>query len=234
MLRKSLALAFLLPVGLLAGEPENKLSPREALQPFNDLIGSWKGTGVPEGSRDDKQAGFWTESINWKWQFRDGDAWLIAECIKGKYFNDAELRPGAKANQFQLIVETLDKQKLTFEGELQERRLVLQRLDEKSKETQRITIRLLHSNRYVYMFETKAEGKTLWLKKYQVGATKEGEPFASVDEGPICVVSGGKGTMPVTYQGKTYYVCCTGCRDEFKANPEKYIKEFEAKKKEKK
>jgi YHS domain-containing protein len=48
------------------------------------------------------------------------------------------------------------------------------------------------------------------------------------------VVSGGKGTMPVSYKGKTYYVCCSGCRDEFKENPEKYIAEYEAKLKAKK
>ena len=40
--------------------------------------------------------------------------------------------------------------------------------------------------------------------------------------------------IPVTYNGKTYYVCCTGCRDEFKANPEKYVKEFEEKRKKEK
>ena len=34
--------------------------------------------------------------------------------------------------------------------------------------------------------------------------------------------------MPVAYQGKTYYVCCSGCRDAFRDDPEKYIKEFEA------
>ena len=52
--------------------------------------------------------------------------------------------------------------------------------------------------------------------------------FASVDEGPECVVSGGHGTMSTTYKGKTYYFCCTGCRDAFADNPEKYIKEYEA------
>ena len=40
--------------------------------------------------------------------------------------------------------------------------------------------------------------------------------------------------MPVEHMGKTYYVCCGGCRDEFRENPEKYIKEFEAKQKAKK
>jgi Cu+-exporting ATPase len=26
------------------------------------------------------------------------------------------------------------------------------------------------------------------------------------------------------YEGKTYYFCCPGCIDQFKADPEKYIK----------
>jgi YHS domain-containing protein len=38
----------------------------------------------------------------------------------------------------------------------------------------------------------------------------------------------------VSYNGKDYYVCCSGCRDAFKENPEKYIKEAEAKAKAKK
>jgi hypothetical protein len=30
--------------------------------------------------------------------------------------------------------------------------------------------------------------------------------------------------MTVSYQGKSYDICCTGCRDEFNDNPEKYVK----------
>jgi YHS domain-containing protein len=37
-------------------------------------------------------------------------------------------------------------------------------------------------------------------------------------------VSGGAANIAVSYKGKTYYVCCTGCKDEFNANPEKYTK----------
>jgi Archaeal TRASH domain len=60
--------------------------------------------------------------------------------------------------------------------------------------------------------------------------TKEGVPFADV--GVLereCIVSGGLGTIAVSHEGKTYYVCCTGCRDEFRENAAKYVKEFEAK-----
>jgi len=35
---------------------------------------------------------------------------------------------------------------------------------------------------------------------------------------------GGLGTIEVTHAGKSYYVCCTGCRDYFNENPEKFLK----------
>ena len=99
---------------------------------------------------------------------------------------------------------------------------------------QRLVVTLLHHNRYLYRWEAKPAGAGVYARKYQVGATKEGEAFADVPAGPECVVSGGLGKIPVTYKGQTYYVCCSGCADAFKDDPEKYIKEFEAKKSKKK
>jgi hypothetical protein len=93
---------------------------------------------------------------------------------------------------------------------------------------------LLHDNRFLYRYEVRQAGKTFFSKQYTVGATREGVAFAGGDNKPECVVSGGLGTLAVVYMGKTYYVCCSGCRDEFRENPEKYIKEQEAKKKTKK
>jgi YHS domain-containing protein len=61
----------------------------------------------------------------------------------------------------------------------------------------------------------------------EVGLTKEGEQFAaggSAADRPRCIITGGTATMTVSYQGKTYDICCTGCRDEFNDNPEKYVK----------
>ena len=47
----------------------------------------------------------------------------------------------------------------------------------------------------------------------------------------ICPVSGGKideGTKATyEYQGKIYNLCCAGCIEEFKSNPEKYVKKVE-------
>jgi YHS domain-containing protein len=91
-------------------------------------------------------------------------------------------------------------------------------------------VSLLHSNRYVYRYEVKGEGDSGFQKVYQVGATKEGEDFATVDKGPECIVSGGLGTIKVVHNGKTYYVCCSGCLSAFRDDPEKYIQEFNEKK----
>jgi len=33
------------------------------------------------------------------------------------------------------------------------------------------------------------------------------------------------------YKGVTYYVCCGGCRDAFNENPEKILKDYQARKK---
>jgi hypothetical protein len=133
-------------------------------------------------------------------------------------------------DRYRLVLQTAGKETVTFEGELKKRRLILERTDEGRKEIQRLTFNMLHANRYVYRFEAKPIDQTVFTAVYQVGATKEGVPFASGDGKPVCIVSGGLGTSPVMYKGITYYVCCSGCRDAFMDEPEKYIKEFEAKK----
>jgi YHS domain-containing protein len=44
-----------------------------------------------------------------------------------------------------------------------------------------------------------------------------------------CPVMGGKVDRSVytDYQGKRIYFCCSGCVDDFKKNPERYMKQME-------
>ena len=207
-------------------------SPREALKPFNVLIGSWRATGTPVGTREEKQRGFWTESLSWEWQFKGSDAWLRAAWKGGKYFRGGELRYLPAKDVYQLTLQTPAKETLAFTGPLKDHVLTLERVDGLKRETQRLVFTLLHANRFLYRYEVKADDRPLFARVYEVGVTKEGEPFAGAgDAHPECVVSGGLGTIKVEYQGKTYYVCCGGCRSAFKEDPEKFIKEYEAKKK---
>jgi hypothetical protein len=219
-------------VTALGAEPAPRTS-KQALQAFNDLIGSWRATGEPNGTRAEKQKGFWIEKVSWEWRFKGSDVWLAATFDKGKYFSAAALRYLPAKEVYELQVTTPAKETLTFEGTLENRRLTLERRDEARKEDQRLVFSLLHFNRHLYRYETRPADRPTFTMIWQVGATKEGVAFATTDDGPECVVSGGLGTIAVACQGKTYYVCCTGCRDAFKEEPEKYIKEYEERKKKK-
>lgn len=226
----STLLLVVLPFSAAHAADGPKRAPKEALQAFNDLIGSWRGSGEPNGTREEKQRGFWQETITWQWQFKGDDAWLQTTFTKSKHYTGGELRWLPDGDRYQFTLHTPAKNELQFQGTLKDRRLTLDRTDEKTGETQRLVISLLHPNRYLYRYDVKPAGHTSFTTVYQVGATKEGESFASSDDGPECVVSGGHGTLTTTYKGKTYYFCCTGCRDAFKDNPDKYIKEYEERK----
>ena len=200
---------------------DNPLSARDALKPLNVLIGEWKGTGQPEGSARQRQAGFWTEELAWSWHFKGDDAWLSVTIDKGKYFTSGELRYVPDRDLYRLSMKGNDSAAPVFEGRLKDKVLTFEREDGTAKETQRLVITLLHDNRFLYRFDKKPAGRASFTKVYEVGATKKGVAFAAGETGPECVVSGGKGTMTISYKGQTYYVCCSGCRDAFNDNPEK-------------
>ncbi|HLN32445.1 MAG TPA: YHS domain-containing protein [Gemmataceae bacterium] len=232
-LKTGACLALLLPwaVASFGADEVAKPRPVEALRGLNDLIGSWRGIGTPEGTREQKQRGFWTETIAWSWQFKDGDAWLKASFDKGKYFSSGELRYLPKGELYQLTLVTPAKEAQVFQGKLKNHQLLLERENHDKKQSERFVLSLLHSNRFLYRFEVKPQERSVFSRLYEVGATKEGEAFAgSGDATPACVVTGGKGTIKISYKGETFYVCCTGCRDAFKDNPEKFIKEYQERK----
>src|SRR5437763_14639642 len=123
MLAVVAAFVLLVPGEDTKGEkPEPKpTTQRDGLKPFNVLVGSWKGTGYPEGTREERAAGLWTETVNWGWQFNDNDAWLTAAFDKGKYFTDGELHYNVEKATYQLTLTTTDKKKQTYTGTLKEK-----------------------------------------------------------------------------------------------------------------
>ena len=64
----------------------------------------------------------------------------------------------------------------------------------------------------------------LFATAFQMNGNKDGESLAGGSKKPECIVTGGAATIAVAYQGKTYFVCCSGCKDAFNENPEKFVK----------
>ncbi len=210
---------------------DDQPSARAALEAFNEFVGEWKGSGAPDKPRaDPKEA--WSESGQWSWRFKGNDPALVLTIENGKLIRGGELHYLPETKHYQFVETGKDGEKRNYEGELKNGYLTLDHVDKKSGETKRLTMNSAGDGlRFIYKSAHKPEGRTLFVRDFQVAFTKKGETFAASEKKPECVVTGGLGTSTVAYKGTTYYLCCSGCRDAFKENPEKYIKEAEERKK---
>jgi hypothetical protein len=221
--------ALLLPALMAADDSDNEA--KEKLKELQDYIGGWKGSGGPDKPRPSPSDPIWNEKLDWSWRFKGNDAWLSLEIKNGKYLKGGQVRYLLDKKVYQFTATDKEDKKLVFEGTIKNENLILQRKDPETKGTQQITMNVAGDGvRFIYRVWHKDEGTTLWKKDYMVATTKEGESLGRTEKKNECVVSGGVGTMAVSYKGETYWVCCSGCRDAFNENPEKYINEFKAKK----
>ena len=200
----------------------------------NKLVGSWKGAGTPDGSLEVRQKGHWTETVTVIWKFAKGEGGLEFQFTDGKLFTKATLRSDKEGKTWTWTATRPDKAEVAYRGPWDGKQFSMIRTLAETKQEERLVVLPLHDNRFLYRLESRAVGSTLWTKLFQVGLTKEGVAFAEPgDSERECIVSGGRGTTAVTFEGKTYYVCCSGCRDEFKEDPKKYVLAWEAKRKKK-
>src|SRR5262245_30275405 len=110
--------------GLVAQSP-GKRTAKDGLRALNELIGLWRGTGTPAGTKQEQQDGFWAETIAWEWQFKDKDVWLSAMFEKSKHFNKGMLRYVPEKNSYCLTLMTVAKQEKVFTGSLSDNLLTL-------------------------------------------------------------------------------------------------------------
>jgi YHS domain-containing protein len=214
---------------LLAGPQEGDKSTKaakEALSQFNSLIGGWRGTAQP---RRGSAAGSWRESAEWVWDFSRPAPAIRYVVTDGKLLKSARITFDDKANVYRASVELPDGAKRDYSGTFGDDRLVLTSEPDAKNEIHRITITRLNEKRTIVLFERKRATARGAARVAEVGYTREGTRLAvEGGDGPECVVTGGKGTIRITYKGQTYYVCCSGCKQAFDENPEKILAEYRA------
>jgi YHS domain-containing protein len=195
--------------------------------PFEHLVGAWKGTAAPSANR----VKGWSESHGWAWKFEKGKPVGMAISFEGdKTITKGLLTFDADARKYHLDGTGADGKPIAFFGSLSAdgKSLTLDRVGPAAQGKDRLIIRP-NSNkiRYTLQLDRQEPGAPQYKTVIGVGLTKEGESFAAGGGGadlPKCILTGGASTLTVSYQGKTYPVCCTGCREEFNDNPEKYAK----------
>ena len=217
---------------ILAAPSSELATKKEKLRELQDFIGQWNLNGATKlrpGPRDKS----WSETVDWGWRFKGEDCWLTVTFKGGKFLKTGEVRWSIKDKAYELTGTPPEgKEKLSFKGTLKDEKLLFERVDPKTKEVQRIRMNTAAEGiRFVYLVDRKSQGGTIWKVEYMVAGNKKGESLGTKEKKPECVVSGGVGTMTVSYNGETFYVCCSGCADAFKENPKKYVDEFKKSKK---
>ena len=208
----------------------DRQTDQEALKPFGGFVGDWRGVGQLERG---KTKGAWRESANWAWKLSKDSAALAMTVEKGKYLKSALLKPGNAPGAYVLEAVLADGTSRVFQGKATDptQPLILE-ASGKTTGLRRIKFTPLHETRLLMLLEASNEGDSKSLARLgEVGFTREGVAFASGDGAPVCIVTEGRGSSKVTYQGKTYWVCCSGCKDLFDDNPEAVLAEAEARKK---
>lgn len=207
-------------------KPEDAAKVKKALQEVQDFIGLWNLEGTLKvGAKTEA----WKEKVSWGWKFKDGDSWITVDFAdgKGKFFSTGELRYNLEKKKYALTLTPSGKGEAaqTYEGDFTKGSLKVDRKDAKTGDVYRLTMNTAAEGaRFALKYEKQDGGKGLFTTAHQMAGSKDGESFAGGAKKPECIVSGGSANIAVTYMGKTYYVCCSGCRDEFNADPAKYVK----------
>ena len=219
------------------GEVDTSLSSvMEKLKPLQVVLGKWRGTTRKE------YEGFKAVDVHeWIWDLNDTPS-LTLESDKSPYLRKAIL--SWDGEEFTMRATDADGVARDYRGEFTEpvREVVgdddkLHRVftleftqtteswEKVGGETWRFAFNQQENNRY--LLEVSKRRGTAKFRRYDTVSTqREGTSFALSDSDygeRTCIISQGLGTTTVSYKGKSYWVCCSGCRAAFEDDPEKWI-----------
>ncbi len=216
-----------------------------ALKPIQVLMGKWQGL-IKNASR--------SEVHDWVWDLKTDPVFpaLVLSIPGGEFFTNARLTYDPRIDKF--LMTTVDEEDVTrsFTGEFKAKprdvpsedgkgvertfQLELTENAESGRGTRfQYVFKQQHNNRYL-VDVNRARGRAKFQQFDVIGSQRDGVSFAKADDDygdKTCIISGGLGTSTVSYKGKTFYVCCSGCKAAFEDEPERWIARFEEQKAEK-
>lgn len=232
-----LSLAVLGGLGVVAcGVAADSEPPRDVqatvsrLQDWQTLVGEWRGVGQPRrGSTRDA----WQETSEARWSLQKSPVGIVWTVEGGRLWQSALITPGVsqpdEPARLELRARISDDEQRLYRGTVDKGRWVLETTPSHADdEVHRLTITWLNADRLVVLAEKRSAQQTFFQRVAEVASQRQGTRLAAKDgSGPECVVTGGLGTIAVTHEGRTYYVCCTGCRDAFQQDPAGILKDWE-------
>lgn len=208
-----------------------------ALKPLQILLGRWNGTS--------RRAIL--DQPEWVWDLTTDPAQpaLVMKSAKGAYIREGRLTFLTDKQEFEFATVDGDGAKRVYRGVFTKpvedvlgddnkpqrtyRLELRERADAAATEQWQLAFGQQENNRYIMEVERKrANGK--FQRVDTVNTQRQGTSFAVSDNDygeKTCLISQGLGTIPVSFEGKGYWVCCTGCKAAFDENPAKWVAKWE-------
>src|SRR5262249_32477617 len=209
-----------------SGAKESRAAIQEALAELNPLVGGWRGVGQPVRLSN---KGSWSETAEWVWEIKKDHVGIRYAVKDGKHLASALITWNSETKEFVLTATLPDKSERVYTGKSSGNKLTLESQPDSNGDVHQIMVTQLNEKRTLVLFQIRSKDQKQFSRVAEVGYTREGTKLADDGVGgPECIVTGGKGTMSTVYKGKTYWFCCTGCRDAFNDDPETIIAQAEA------
>lgn len=232
------------PIKLGPGPGDTKTPPKEsrkyttedvrqALNPLQVMVGGWQGSLQ-------KAAEF--DSLQWAWDFKTDrkQPALVFNAMKGVAVKSGRLTYLPADEAFVLKAVDPEGRERTLTGAFtqtprkvagDDNRLHMTYKLEVTEEDApdgakpwQVVFNQQNNNRLLVEMAERTGQNFRRVETFAV--QREGTSFArSFDDygDRTCIVSQGLGTDTVTHMGKTYYVCCSGCKAAFEDDPEYWI-----------
>jgi hypothetical protein len=234
----------------LSGEKRSR-AVVAALQPFQVLLGQWRWITNRKFEGANKSG----EDLEWVWDFRHDKAQpsLTAKCNTHPYFKQVWITYLPDEEQYRVSVQPTEGKAREFigtwteDGEPKEEsdgkktqhthKLQVTQVSPAEGDQWQLVFSQLDNNQYLLTMTRRPQTGKQFGPLDVVRQQRLGTSFAVADSdnpGPKCIISGGLGTMTVTYNGKSYPVCCSGCAAAFKDDPERWLAKLAEQEKSKK
>jgi hypothetical protein len=212
----------------------------ERMQPLQILLGEWRGITRKEQS---------LVPMGFVWDLTTDPTQpaLVMASGESPYFRDGRLTWLAREQVFEFRGTNSEGQQRVFRGTFsQAPRQVAGDADDNPQMTFKLSLvetpadgasggwKLVFNqqeNNRMLVELSRRRGTGAFRLQDTIGCQRKGTSFALSDSDygeKTCVISQGLGTTAVSFQGKTYWVCCSGCKAAFEEEPAKWIARFEA------
>jgi len=209
------------------------------LQPFQVLLGNWRWVTQKKFGNFPKTG----EDARWIWDFqkKSGHPALVARSDDHPYFRELALL-SLGDDQYEARAQLVDgasrvlkgtwldghEPRETADGKILQRtfKLALDQVTPEEGDQWQMTLNLLDNDQYLVEIKRRASASATPQGFDTIRQQRIGTSFAvaqSDNPGPKCIVSGGLGTMTVSFDGKNYPVCCSGCASAFNDDPQRWL-----------